>query len=117
VVVGMTLLNRLCPTVIVGIPMLNRFRSHSDSWHVAVNCNVKNTLHDMSVDDLDVHDMDMLNMVMHNVRARREHAECWRSCHWHHKAILSSAINKMTTLKRPVFPITLYITEEFNADD
>ncbi len=57
----------------------------------------------MSVDDLDVHDMDMLNMVMHNVRARREHAGCWRSCHWHHKAILSSAINKMTTLKDQFF--------------
>ncbi len=73
-VVGMPLLNRLGPTVIVGIPMLHRFRSHSDSGHVAVNCNVKNTLQDMSVHDLGMYDMDMLNMGMHSVRARREHA-------------------------------------------
>jgi hypothetical protein len=47
--------------------LLNQFGHFSDSWHVAVNSDVKHTMHNMGVHDVVVHDVGMHDMGMHDV--------------------------------------------------
>jgi hypothetical protein len=51
------------------MPLLNRFWPYSDSWHVAVNSNVKHTngqgIHDVAMIYMGVHDVGV-----HDVGAR-----------------------------------------------
>jgi hypothetical protein len=49
------------------MPLLNQFGPFSDSWHVAVNSDVKHTMHGMGVHDVVVHDLGMHDMGMHEV--------------------------------------------------
>jgi hypothetical protein len=72
--------------------LLNQFWPYSDSWHVAVNSNVKHTngmgmpdmaLHDMDmldvgVHDMGVHSMDMHRMGEHNMGMMHGHGSAWR---------------------------------------
>jgi hypothetical protein len=46
--------------------LLNQFGPFSNSWHVAVNSDVKHTMHGM-VDDTVMHDACMHDMGMHDV--------------------------------------------------
>jgi hypothetical protein len=39
------------------MPLLNQFGTFSDSWHVAVNSDVKHTMHDIGVHDVALHDV------------------------------------------------------------
>jgi hypothetical protein len=49
------------------MPLLNQFGPYSDSWHVAVNSDVKHTMHGMGVHDVVVHDVGMQDMGVHDV--------------------------------------------------
>ncbi len=42
--------------------LLNRFRPYSDSWHVAVNSDVKHPMHGMSVHSMGVHDVAVYDL-------------------------------------------------------
>ncbi len=47
--------------------LLNQFGRFSDSWHVAVNSDVKHTMHSMGVHDVGIHDMGMHDVTVHEV--------------------------------------------------
>jgi hypothetical protein len=47
--------------------LLNQFGRFSDSWHVAVNSDVRHTTHGMGVHDVVVHDVGMHDMGMHGI--------------------------------------------------
>jgi hypothetical protein len=54
------------------MPLLNRFLPYSNSWHVAVNSDIKHPMHcmgvhDMTMHDVAVHDVALHDMVMHEV--------------------------------------------------
>jgi hypothetical protein len=49
------------------MPLLNRFWLYSDSWHVAVNSNLRHTMHGMAVYDVAMHDMAMHDMAVHHM--------------------------------------------------
>jgi hypothetical protein len=44
------------------MPLLNWFGPYSDSWHVAVNSDVKHTMHGRDVHDVVMHDVGMHDM-------------------------------------------------------
>jgi hypothetical protein len=47
--------------------LLNRFWAYSDSWRVAVNSDVKHTMHGMGVHDMAVHDVGVDEVAVHGV--------------------------------------------------
>jgi hypothetical protein len=47
--------------------LLNQFGHFSDSWHVAVNSDVKHTMHKMDVHDVGMHDMGVHDVAVHDV--------------------------------------------------
>ncbi len=47
--------------------LLNWFGPYSDSWHVAVNSDIKHTMHGMGVQDVVVHDVGMHDMGVHDI--------------------------------------------------
>ncbi len=49
------------------MPLLNQFGPFSDSWHVAVNSDIKHTMHGIGVHDVVVHDVGMHDMGVHDV--------------------------------------------------
>jgi hypothetical protein len=49
------------------MPLLNQFGLFSDSWHVAVNSDVKHTMPGIGVHDVVVHDVGMHDMGVHDV--------------------------------------------------
>jgi hypothetical protein len=49
------------------MPLLNQFGPFSNSWHVAVNSDVKHTMHGIGVHDVVVHDVGMHDMGVHDV--------------------------------------------------
>jgi hypothetical protein len=49
------------------MPLLNQFGPFSDSWHVAVNSDVKYTMHGIGVHDVVVHDVGIHDIGVHDV--------------------------------------------------
>ncbi len=49
------------------MPLLNQFGSFSNSWHVAVNFDVKHTMHSMGMYGVVVYDVGMHDMGVHDV--------------------------------------------------
>ncbi len=47
--------------------LLNRFCAYRDSWHVAVNTDIKHTMHGMGVHDMAMHDVGVHDMAVHDV--------------------------------------------------
>ncbi len=47
--------------------LLNRFWPYSDSWHVAINSNVKHTMQGMGMHEVAVHDMAVHDAVVHGM--------------------------------------------------
>ncbi len=50
--------------------LLNQFGPLSDSWHVAVNSDIKHTMHSMGVHDVALHDVGMHDIGVHDVAVR-----------------------------------------------
>jgi hypothetical protein len=49
------------------MPLVNCFLPYSNSWHVAVNSDVKHSMHGIGVHDVAVHDMAMNSMAVHDM--------------------------------------------------
>jgi hypothetical protein len=47
--------------------LLNQFGHFSDSWHVAVNSDVKHTIHNMGMHNVVMHDAGMHDMGVHDM--------------------------------------------------
>jgi hypothetical protein len=49
------------------MPLLNQFGPFSNNWHVAVNSDIKHTMHGMGVHDMGMHGVAMHYEAMHDV--------------------------------------------------
>jgi hypothetical protein len=49
------------------MPLLNQFWAYSDSWHVAVNSDVRHIIHGMGGHDMAMHDKGVHDMGVHDV--------------------------------------------------
>jgi hypothetical protein len=48
------------------MPLVNHFGPFSDSWHVAVNSNIKHKIHGMGMHDVGMHDVAVHYMAVHD---------------------------------------------------